>query len=126
MPSAMNDKGIIVSIKQASKLLCKNKGEIYRLINDNTISSIKVDNRTFVYLSEINAVKQREIKSSKHLAQIVCDGTPKSSTFHQKIHPATRVFMALRIAVNRELEMLDSFMARGFSLFFPPCSILLS
>ena len=54
--------------------------------------------------------KQKAIKSSRQLAQIVCDAVPKSSSFHQKIHPATRVFMAIRIAVNRELEMLDVFM----------------
>ena len=53
--------------------------------------------------------KQKAIKSSRQLAQIVCDAVPKSS-FHQKIHPATRVFMAIRIAVNRELEMLNLFM----------------
>ena len=50
------------------------------------------------------------IRSSKHLARIVCDAIPKPALFNQKIHPATRVFMALRIAVNRELEMLDLFM----------------
>ena len=54
--------------------------------------------------------KQKAIRSSRQLAQIVCDAVPKSKSFHQKIHPATRVFMALRIAVNRELEMLNAFM----------------
>jgi len=54
--------------------------------------------------------KQKAIKSSGQLAQIVSDAVPKSKSFHQKIHPATRVFMALRIAVNRELEMLNAFM----------------
>jgi len=58
-------------------------------------------------------VKQRRrkaIRSSRELAQIVCDTVPKKISFNQKIHPATRTFMALRIAVNKELEMLDLFM----------------
>ena len=63
--------------------------------------------------------KQNAIKSSRQLAQIVCDAVPKSSSFHQKIHPATRVFMAIRIAVNRELEMLDVFMENVADLLNP-------
>jgi len=62
--------------------------------------------------------KQKAIKSSRQLAQIVCDAVPKSS-FHQKIHPATRVFMAIRIAVNRELEMLNLFMENVADLLNP-------
>ena len=58
----------------------------------------------------VRSRKQNAIRSSSQLARIVCDAVPKSTSFHQKIHPATRVFMALRIAVNRELEMLDVFM----------------
>jgi 16S rRNA (cytosine1402-N4)-methyltransferase len=58
----------------------------------------------------VRSRKQNAITSSSQLARIVCDAVPKSSSFHQKIHPATRVFMALRIAVNRELEMLNIFM----------------
>lgn len=67
-------------------------------------------------------VQQREhnaIRSSKHLAHVVCDAIPKSARFNQKIHPATRVFMALRIAVNKELEMLDVFMRNVANLLNP-------
>ena len=54
--------------------------------------------------------RHKAIRSTKELAQIVCDTFPKKVLFKQKIHPATRTFMALRIAVNKELEMLDGFM----------------
>ncbi len=67
-------------------------------------------------------VKQRQrkaIRSSALLAQIVCDAVPKQASFNQKIHPATRVFMALRIAVNKELERLDLFMENVADLLNP-------
>lgn len=66
-------------------------------------------------------VRQRArsaIRSSAHLAQIVCEAIPKPA-LSQKIHPATRVFMALRIAVNRELEMLDLFMENVAAILNP-------
>ena len=59
----------------------------------------------------IVAVRKREkIVSSRQLAGIVAGAIPKKSLYPQRIHPATRVFMALRIAVNRELEHLDAFL----------------
>jgi 16S rRNA (cytosine1402-N4)-methyltransferase len=67
----------------------------------------------------IRSRKQEAIRSSSQLAQIVCDAVVKSASFHRKIHPATRVFMALRIAVNRELEMLDGFMENVADLLNP-------
>ena len=54
--------------------------------------------------------KQKKIQTSKQLAQIVIDAIPGHALSKQKIHPATRVFMALRIAVNQELERLKTFM----------------
>ncbi len=50
------------------------------------------------------------IETSKELAQIIVDATPAKLAFKQKIHPATRVFQALRIEVNQELAQLETFM----------------
>ncbi len=47
------------------------------------------------------------IRTSKDLAEIVCDTIPKKFMHKSRKHPATKVFMALRIAVNKELEVLE-------------------
>ena len=54
----------------------------------------------------------QNIESSSTLAGIVADAVPGGRSFAQRIHPATRVFQALRIAVNQELEKLTQFMAQ--------------
>ena len=54
--------------------------------------------------------QQQRIRTSGQLADIVLEDVPKKSLLKQRIHPATRVFMALRIAVNQELERLKQFM----------------
>lgn len=46
----------------------------------------------------------RPISSSAQLAQTIVQAVGR----HGRIHPATRTFQALRIAVNRELENLES------------------
>ena len=50
------------------------------------------------------------IRTSMALANIVASAVPGKARFNRKIHPATRVFQALRIAVNKELERLQTFM----------------
>ena len=65
------------------------------------------------------ARKQQKIRTTKQLAQIVIDAIPGHALSKQKIHPATRVFMALRIAVNRELERLTTFMEQAADLLNP-------
>jgi len=60
--------------------------------------------------------EEKEINTSLELAQIVKMAIPAKNVFSQRIHPATRVFQALRIAVNQELEKLEKFMERVPSL----------
>ncbi len=51
------------------------------------------------------------IATTGRLAQIVRQAVPQRG--YQRIDPATRTFQALRIWVNRELEGLDTFLARA-------------
>ncbi len=55
-------------------------------------------------------VREREradLTRSRTLAEFIVRRVPAREAARQKIHPATRIFMALRIAVNRELERLE-------------------
>jgi 16S rRNA (cytosine1402-N4)-methyltransferase len=63
--------------------------------------------------------RTKRIQTSRELAQIVTDAVPRKVAARQKIHPATRVFMALRIAVNQELERLRCFMGYAADLLNP-------
>jgi len=67
----------------------------------------------------VNVRKKKKIKSSKHLAEIVCGAVSGKTSSKRRIHPATRVFMAVRIAVNKELDMLNSFMETSVELLKP-------
>ena len=49
------------------------------------------------------------IATSLELARVLENAMPARAKAKQKIHPATRVFQALRIVVNRELERLETF-----------------
>src|ERR1700694_3128841 len=49
-------------------------------------------------------VRARPIRTTGQLAKLIEGIVPRT----EKIHPATRTFMALRIAVNSELEELDT------------------
>lgn len=55
-------------------------------------------------------VRARPIRDTEHLASVVA-GACKARG-RQKLHPATKTFLALRIAVNRELEELEQFLSR--------------
>jgi 16S rRNA (cytosine1402-N4)-methyltransferase len=53
------------------------------------------------------AVAADKIHTTTELAAVVAQGIPPAEQRKSKIHPATRTFQALRIAVNAELEQLE-------------------
>ena len=55
-------------------------------------------------------VRARPIRDTEHLATVVAGA--RSARGRQKLHPATKTFLALRIAVNREEEELEQFLSR--------------
>jgi 16S rRNA (cytosine1402-N4)-methyltransferase len=60
----------------------------------------------------IAAREKAPIESSLQLAAIVADAAPR--TGRRRIHPATKTFQALRIAVNDELDALRELLLDGF------------
>jgi 16S rRNA (cytosine1402-N4)-methyltransferase len=55
-------------------------------------------------------VKARPIRDTAHLATVVAGA--RKQWGRQRLHPATKTFLALRIAVNREMEELGQFLFR--------------
>jgi 16S rRNA (cytosine1402-N4)-methyltransferase len=55
--------------------------------------------------------KKERIKNTARLAHIVTEALPYRYRF-RRIHPATKVFMALRIAVNNEIENLQAVLGK--------------
>ncbi len=52
--------------------------------------------------------KTRPVKSAADLVEAVKAAVPESAKRSARKHPATRVFQAFRIAVNRELELIET------------------
>lgn len=64
----------------------------------------------------INVRAEREITRTADLAQIIKDANPR---WEKHKHPATRVFQAIRIAVNRELDDLKKALEQAVDLLLP-------
>lgn len=64
-------------------------------------------------------VESRPIETAVQLAEVVRRAAPKGRR-RERIHPATRVFQALRIAVNDELGALQQLLHRELPTALPP------
>ena len=63
-------------------------------------------------------VKARPYRTTTELAQVVTRAIPSRAGLHH-LHPATRTFLALRLAVNQELENLAAFLAKALDILRP-------
>lgn len=66
----------------------------------------------------VSARKNKRIVTTKELSDIVVRNIPQRGRVI-KIHPATRTFQALRIAVNNELENLKAGLRAGLEILTP-------
>lgn len=98
----------------------------YNLVNEMSYYELsdvlrKYGEESFSKKIARSILKKREFKpiqTSKELAAIVSNSIPRK--FHpKKIHPATKTFQALRIAVNNELENLKIFIEKASTLLKP-------
>lgn len=66
----------------------------------------------------VEAREKGPIKTTTQLVEIIMNAVP---AFYKKgrIHPATKTFQALRIAVNDELENLRTALSKGFDALLP-------
>lgn len=60
----------------------------------------------------VRAREQEEIRTTSRLAEIVVKAYPPDRRREARNHPATRTFMALRMAVNNEIGELKDFLER--------------
>lgn len=69
--------------------------------------------------------RQREpLERTLQLARLVAEAIPAAARRRMRIHPATRTFQALRIAVNDELENLRLGLEAGFRRLAPGGTII--
>lgn len=95
----------------------------------NTASEEKLRDIFWTYGEEkytkmiVSAIMQDRIAkrftTTGELADLIERVVPKEKDKRQKIHPATRVFQALRIHVNKELENIVSFLSAAMNLLKP-------
>lgn len=101
--------GTGLSVKAADLVNGLTKGELIELF-------IKLGEESFAKRIAEEIVKARAVRpieTTTELAQIAIKGYPKG--FH-KIHPATKIFQALRIAVNDELNSLKIALPKAVDL----------
>lgn len=74
----------------------------------------EIDNSKKIAKNIVEYRKTKVIESGKELAEIVLKVSPKKKG--EKIHPATKVFQAIRIFLNEELNDLDHFIKEAINL----------
>ncbi|MFH1460448.1 MAG: 16S rRNA (cytosine(1402)-N(4))-methyltransferase RsmH [Candidatus Omnitrophota bacterium] len=122
------ERGFSFQIDGPLNMRMDKKAQITAFDLVNNLSEEEIANVIYIFGQERfsrriarNIVQQRNkhvITTTQELANLIIESVPKHQRF-RKIHPATRTFMALRIAVNRELEVLQSTLKDAVDLLNP-------
>ncbi len=66
-----------------------------------------------------SARETKEITTTKELNDLILSAIPKKAFYNAKSHPAKRVFQAIRIEVNKELDVFEETLKTAFSMLNP-------
>ncbi len=97
-----------------------------QLVNDSAAEDLKAMFRQFgeerwagrIARAIVSARREQPIIRTRALADLVAQAIPRAA-WPTHIHPATRVFQALRIAVNGELEALQAALPQAVAVLRP-------
>ena len=103
-----------MGVSAADLIAFLNEDQLTKLIFD--YSDEKLARRFAIAIIENRNLKK--IQTTKQLAKILASAS-SSGYEHGRIHPATRTFQALRIAVNDELVNLTESLPRAARLLLP-------
>lgn len=67
----------------------------------------------------VRARAEAPLTTTTRLAQVVAAAVPRAPGSRERLHPATRTFQALRIAVNQELAALEAALAGALTVLTP-------
>jgi 16S rRNA (cytosine1402-N4)-methyltransferase len=105
------------------------QGTAADLVND--LNEVQLANIIYKYGEERNSraiaraiIKNRPFTSTGELSDVV-GKVVRYKGHKSKMHPATRTFQALRIAVNNELENLEIFLQQAVSLLAPGARLVI-
>ncbi|ETX08222.1 16S rRNA (cytosine(1402)-N(4))-methyltransferase RsmH [Candidatus Entotheonella palauensis] len=98
----------------------------YHLVNESAAADLQTILRQFgeerwarrIAQAIVNKRQQQPIARTRVLADLVARSIPRAA-WPSHIHPATRTFQALRIAVNRELEALQDALPQAVAALRP-------
>ncbi len=104
---------------------CPNTAE--EIVNSASPASLKQIFKTYgeerwagaIVKKIVDHRKNNRIRTNRQLVDLIRSALPQRVIARRKIHPATKVFMALRIAVNKELEKLEQFLSAAVEALKP-------
>lgn len=103
-------KSTFTAIDLINNLSVANLEKIFKVYGDEPYAW-KIANKIVEVRQELED-KKKKIQTTKQLVDIIESVAPRKG----KTHPATRVFQAIRIAVNDEYESIKEFVRDGYEL----------
>tara|TARA_Y100000588_G_scaffold179842_1_gene193687 strand:+ start:4273 stop:5292 length:1020 start_codon:yes stop_codon:yes gene_type:complete len=90
---------------------------------DELIQAIKVYGEESAWKSIVDAILKARgtelLSNTKSLAELISNTIPTPVRSRSKLNPATKTFQGLRIAVNRELDVIETALPKAFDLLAP-------